>query len=654
MGFLDFLFGKEKEKENIQSDNSPFNTTFVNEKEEIDFEESIYGKIQLYSTDIPYIKEVLPERGIELEKQIDALTKLLELTNDERDLEVKIAFVEFELLFEKTKRMADGEYTLRQLNKQNKEMDKNFETEFNIDKAQIDEYISYISKINEKVNDGDNTDRPLFTNVQRQRFNKIAMQSEYRLKMLELMHLLTKGMKSEVTVNPFKDLSITKQKIFSQLFLDDVKAAQKQYSSLAEVEQAFANDGQSFDSIDRMAKKITDQLAEASMVEDFSISQLFDSKNQSLDSFNFLKEFVEFKRDLNEFMKNKEKVIERYNFKQEIERRVKEEYAERLGREQERKEKLKNMQNSEINDEIYKIEHDLSAKGNRFINILEFQKKVAREKGLLDSESTIQKGDLSYYEVEACELPDLIQNANKAGVNYMIIPDAQERYKNFKFIISTSDSDIAEKLLHNNEENLSSNRNFFQEEENLGDYPAIISRSLIDKFKKDKNSFYMDNFLCMSKLYNGNYSIERGFKNNCCRDQESKKTAKLLIDEYFQKIYDELEDQYSSEEYYQNMLCYFRVPITRNIIPILQEFKNHGVTAFLEPVPNSESNRNQQNREFIHIYFQREDLDKVRKDIEPVISNSKVGVAPLHRDKCNLGEEIRDNIEWPVEVVRDR
>ncbi len=652
MGFLDFLFNKEKKKEVKQIESSTFNTNFVNEKEEFNFEESIYGKLQLYATDLFYIKEVLPEKGLKLEEQINILTKLLEVTNNENDSEIKAGFSEFEKVFEESKRMADGEYTLRQLKQQNREMNEIFETAVFIDKAKLDEFISYISKIHEKVNDSDNTSIPLFTNVQRQKFNKMSMESEYRLKMLELLHLLSKGSKSEVSINPFKGLSVTKQRIFSQLLFEDIEKAQKQYSSLADVEEAFNQDGQPFDLIDKMAKDLTNQLAEASMVEDFSIRQLFDSKNKSVDSFNFLKDFVQFKKQLNKFMQNKESVLEKYNAAKERERKELEKEQEKKRIEKERKEKLKSMSNDEICNKIYRIEHDLSAKGNRFVNILDFQKDVAREKGLLDSENSIQRDNLSYYYVEDYQLPNLIQNANKSGVAYIIFPDSQEGEGHFTFIIPTSDRNIVSESLHDYDDFNLNITNVFAEDENLGDYPEIVVKSLKDEFEKS-NLEYIEKSLSIREISNKRYNLKTGSipyvsPNKAILFQEHQSIKKCL-----QKVYDRLYQEYSSEEYYQKILCYFRVPTTRNIIPILEQFKNHNITAFLEPI-SDEKHRNGKKRDYVNIYFQREDLDRVKKDIEPVISNPNVGMAPLYWSKPHLGEVIRDNIKWPSDIVLDK
>ena len=74
------------------------------------------------------------------------------------------------------------------------------------------EFVEYIKRIQDKVDSNEGIGKPILTGVQRQRFNQVSLKSEYRIKMLELMYLLSNT--SKVETNPFKDLSVLKQKIY--------------------------------------------------------------------------------------------------------------------------------------------------------------------------------------------------------------------------------------------------------------------------------------------------------------------------------------------------------------------------------------------------------------------------------------------------------
>ena len=131
MGFWRSLFGFEENKndefEKREGIRSELDTTFITQDEEKSFEESIYGSIQLFEADVSYIKEVLPDVGESLEKQITLLTELLEHTNNEDDPEVVDVFNSLKEQYEEDKRLADGEYTISELKHQNKIMDEMFE-----------------------------------------------------------------------------------------------------------------------------------------------------------------------------------------------------------------------------------------------------------------------------------------------------------------------------------------------------------------------------------------------------------------------------------------------------------------------------------------------------------------------------------------------
>ncbi len=94
----------------------------------------------------------------------------------------------------------------------------------------------------------------------------------------------------------------------------------------------------------------------------------------------------------------------------------------------------------------------------------------------------------------------------------------------------------------------------------------------------------------------------------------------------------------------QNILCYLKLPVMTNMIPILERLKAADVEVFLEPVPSS--NRNDKNRENVHIYFKRDDLEKVNQVLEEEPNRGVIGVKS---DKNIIGQSIIDRIVWPEE-----
>lgn len=649
MGFLKKFFGIEEESEtnNSQQSNSK-EVLFVTEDEEQSFENSIYGQLQIYGAEIDYIKEVLPEAGASLEQQVALLTKLLEVKNDENSLEVIECFSNFKKQYEEDRKRAEGEYTIKELESQNRLMDQSFEASSGnggITKSDLDNYIKYISMIQDKINSSEAAGTPILTNVQRQKFNSLSLKSEYRLKMLELMYLTQYG---NVEDNPFKNLSVTKQKIFSKLFWQDAQNAEKQYEYLSYYEDLFNQyNPRYFRTIDEMAKRLNEQIRNAKMVEDFSIRQLFDSSMSESKSFEFLKDFISFKTTLNE-MKDKRQEFQDAKDSSEASRIEQEKQAE-LARAQEAEqaklaeaqkqaklEELKNMTNPEICKKIDEINSDLTATGSRFINIYEFQKSVAKAKGLIADDIDIQNKELYYHNVGPVTLIQILKKANEKGVNYIVYPSCQESDTSFTFVVSKTDKDVTEVPQPNSLP--FSTYSYADSLTTLGNnFDLLTLKMIADKIKDGDNEY-----LVASSNADNLYDLKIGHNYNYTEDRFYKSRKRILG--AIREVRMQLDGISTSDEEIQNILCYLKLPIMTNMIPLLEKLKSADIEVFLEPIPKS--NRNDRNRENVHIYFRRDDLEKVNQVLEETPERGVIGV---NADKNIIGKTIINRIIWPEE-----
>ncbi len=655
MGFLKSLFGIEEEetssKKIEEGLESNIDTTFVTNQEEQDFSSSIFGQLELLDADVKYIEDVLPQNGAELRNQIKALRNSLLESNSEENFEVQNSFEDLKVKFDEARRMADGEYLLRQLEQQNLSMDKMFEKSLRnggITKQKLEEYIEYIKKIQVKVSDSDNEIAPILKGVKRQKFNEISIRSEYRIKMLELMYLLNDG---DLKTNPFKSLSRLKQKMFSKYFFEDAKNAAEQYNLLSYFEEAFS-DTYYFGSIDDIAKKLDSQIEDAVITDEFSIMELFDSENQSTESFEFLKKFVKFKTTLNEMRDIKDKKLEEHEAKvkkmreeqeKKDEQKRKEQEAENAKIEEEKRriEKYKNMTNEEIDAEIYRIEHDLKATGSRYVNILDFQKEIARARGLLQSEPEIQSDELAYKTMTPAQIIIFLKEAQENGVNYTILPDSQEfknKKNNYLVVVSKTDE---KSLSPKQEAPVFAGYNYVSgyKDINFGKFPAWILNSLDKNLDKDLE---LSGNLAVQKSEDGLYELSYFQRNG---DKGSKSKREKEIYDTLTRILNYLPDTDEiSDKSLKDIMCYIQTPAIRNIIPVLELFKNSEVTAFIEPVPKEKRNTN--SRDNINIYFRREDLPKVSSDILPQISGPDKGIILLKKEYIDLARESARMSVW--------
>lgn len=688
MGFWRSFFGiddnnDDEKKGSNNSEVQQRSILFVTESEENDFENSMYGKIQLYKTGVRYIKEIFPSEGYDLERQIELITKLLEQTNREDDPEIIDVFTKLEEQYMKMKRLADGEYTIKQLEQQNAAMYRRFEeaglSDNSITSQELEEFRRYIDLIQDKVNESDMNDaNPLLTKVQRQRFNSVSMQAEYRIKMLELMNSMRDAQYGDISekniINPFKNLSDLKQRMFSDYLLQDAQSSTYQYESISKYEELYKQFYfDVFPELDSMAKTLDDDIADASMVGDFSIRQLFDSKNKSVNSFEFLKRFVLFKLKLNDAKirvaalddkkaekekrdeANKKKMLEAEAKKRsDEEARLAKEAREQAAREakeaQEKAqrlaqiEKYAKMTSEEIGREIYRIEHDLSAKGSRFVNILDFQKEVARRKGLLDTESEIQRDDLTYKVVDVIELDILLEQLDKAGTNYAVFPDTQE-FENggYLIVVSTSDADKLRVLdLQIPYDCLNYD---YSEDENFGKYPATVIRELSARLCDKYGGNFKSN-LSVQRTKNNLYDLSYRYYTYESRPRGHMEDKKKIRETLFE-IKEELEHGNDSTTKLKDVLCYIELRANENIISILEKMKEAEIPAFIEPTPTK--NRNESNRDNIRIYFRREDLPTYLEKVNGEFESQHRYIPIKWGESTSMGMAVSAVTKWPSE-----
>ncbi len=99
-------------------------------------------------------------------------------------------------------------------------------------------------------------------------------------------------------------------------------------------------------------------------------------------------------------------------------------------------------------------------------------------------------------------------------------------------------------------------------------------------------------------------------------------------------------------------MCYITVPATRNLIPILEEFKKSEVASYIEPVPANK--RNQNNRNEVHIYFERDQLEKFKEDVLPKIPGTELGIIKMKWDNMSIGQAVRSELTWPEDREKVR
>lgn len=300
--------------------------------------------------------------------------------------------------------------------------------------------------------------------------------------------------------------------------------------------------------------------------------------------------------------------------------------VERLAKERAEEEaaKVVNATDEEIQAKIDELNHDVTQTGSRFVNILDFQKMIAKAKGLLPADDMIQDKGLIFKVFDSQQIITFVKFANQLGVNYIVFPDSQEGSDGgFNVVVSETD-----KRVFNIPELRyvfsSSSRNYIRSSsvtkwKKYGTIPGYFLQKLQDLYDEsevdDKDTF-------KDYAYVDKRSDRDVYEIGMMKEVGSPSTkADRFMTELIRQANAELGKQWTQRQEDKDILCYISISATQNMIPILQQFKAAGIVPYFERVP-VQGKRNTQNRDDIHIYFYRRDFDEFWYQVRPRLVNS--------------------------------
>ena len=629
--------------------------SFVSNEENEDYLESMTGKLLSQELDLDFISKHLPEEGRSLKEQAEILKKLLMLSNNEQDESVKESFKEYMDMFKKAYRRAEGLATIEKLKDLNQDLHKMFvrpTSQTGLNDKKLLEYIGAIKALQDKVDEADRNNDPILEGPSRQVFNDQSLEAEYRLKMLDILWLISEcpyqTVVREMKENPFKKMTTAQKAKFPIMFKRDLDEICKDYNRLAFCEEIINKySSNNFKDIDYYADELNVKINQQ-MMRDASFKKMFDGNLSNEELFEYIKKLVfmrykltEIERELPEVLerdrkaaeeeeqrqKEKELEEERQKAKRENDKRKRLELAEarRKARELEKQEaeKMVNATNEEIEEKLFELNRDLTKEGSRFVNIIDFQKRIAKAKGLLPTDDMVQSKNLVHKVFSKRDIVSFINKANEKGVNYIVFPNSQECSDGgFTVVVSKSDASILE--LKEESHGFYGKRDYIDRERSYvektyGKVPEYFVLKLAELIKNDDDG-QKDNFKKM--FYVEPTEDPEIFEIGIMKKWSESNVIKL--DKYARKMiaktYEELKNELKDDETCKDLLCYISLPATQNIIPLLEEFKNQGINPYFERVPE-ENERNSQNRDRIQIYFYRSDFDKFWNGIRPNLIN---------------------------------
>ena len=683
-----FIGTSIEEPEETPTEEKKVPTTFVTTEELEDYENSKYGQIDVMRAKLEAIIEVMPTDGIKLLTRLDAFQRKLDELDEIDDpdpLETEVQFQTLKAEVEQLHKVVEGRYKINELKKQNNNMHIRFkkpiESTYGLEQ-EIEEFEDYISKIQTTIDEQEAAGTPVLHGNQREVFNRESLIAEYRLNMLKLLLQVARSPMRRLEFNPFENLPKTKQIMFASLLLEDAKELGDDFDNVLKKPHDIINryyDGPGISALDGTARELDNLLSDSYVVKTFSPQEVFDSNSTEVDSAEFLRKMVALryhtsqitwrmpnfiereaervqeeaeraKREEEEAKRREEERIEREA--QEAAKKAKKAEEEEKARlaEEERLNKYKKITNEEIEAEIRRIANDLSSTGSRYVNILDFQKMVAREKGLLTTEERMAAEGLAYIPAKISDLYSMIKLANSEGVSYTVFPSSQEFDDEKKYLFIVSETDKS-KVTSIGTKPFSSSYTTGYGIEPLGEVTVPVMWMMHKRLKEkledenDRMKSLIPEIGYETTNKSGRFELKYGITwDDESTDYENKK--RKMVKETVKEVYEELKtNKLDTKGMLKDVKCYLSVPAQRNIMPILEAMQAAGIEVFMEPEPKSKSSRNQKHRDNIHIYFDRDDLAKYKLDVEPKVSTPAAPVT-IGGERLDFATKMIDDCDW--------
>lgn len=633
-----FFFDSDEQSSDKGKKSITKDVSFVTPTESRAYSQSITGQLLNQDSALNFISKHLPENGRNLREQAEGIKQLLSLCNDEHDPDVVKAFGEYMKLFNADYRLAEGLAALEDLKAINSHLSYLFTSsiqESKLSNEKIIEQHNAILALQKNVDEADSTDSPILPidSPNRQFFNHYSAEAEYRLKMLELLYDISQNEWDSITsdrfVNPFVEMNDFQRKNFPTFFQADLTQAAKDYKSLSYREELINKYSRhKFNQIDEYARQLNIKIGTQEL-RDATFGKMFTGELSPEELFLNIKKLVYLRYKLNEMGAYIPKALEQQEQeeqKQEEERMAKEQEEAKI-RELQRKaeeeqEGLAVLSDEDIQARIDELYHDVTQTGSRFVNILDYQKRVAKAKGLIPTDEMIQSKDLVFNVYTSNGLLSFLELANASGTNYIVFPDSQEGANGgFNVLVSASDKGIL--AIPNIETSFGPssvkyvNGNSVEKWKSHGTAPSYFIYK-IDELYKKSNNVHKDtykNHIYVDKIEDDLFEIGVLSKLGGTSPNTDKFLSGLI-----REAYEEVGQTMKKSSDVKDVLSYVSIPAKYNIIPLLRKFKEKGVSPLFERVP-LESARNTKERDNIHIYFYRDDYDIFKDEIMPILTS---------------------------------
>lgn len=306
---------------------------------------------------------------------------------------------------------------------------------------------------------------------------------------------------------------------------------------------------------------------------------------------------------LREMQENKEKEIEE---KQKIEKQEQQKQEKKLKLEQ-----YKNLTSDEIEEKLKELDDDKFDMVTSYENIMEYQLKVAKAKGLINERNILEIDDIKITRVERGRIPFIFEKLKDQICNFEIYTDVDNSNDNV-YIVTPK----------NNESELKENLNIC--------FNGVVSSNFA--VINVTNEFINTYLLCANKG----------------KEITKAEDGKIYFWSYKQNtvIEDikELLNQYKKENYEnaKKVKFYIEIPYKRTIIPILEELQQNKIEFTIPPTDGE----TKMNIPTVKIYMDRSDLERYKEKVHSKISTIEKGIVKIGEEEINIDKILIEGCDF--------
>lgn len=353
------------------------------------------------------IKIYYPEKAEEIEKDISSLESYIENCGEigiEEQNYINSTYQNIKESFQAFQKVSEERFLFSEVKRLHRQLDKMFFGEEEEEHTITDEKIEQLERNLQTLDEN----KTKFTGIRQQQYIKEIIDARYRLKCCKMTN-------QDKKMNIFESTPEVEKIFNANLFVQDIE---NMYSEIKRIEFLYQMEGLEI-SLEEQEKDL-----------DLLVPPISDAytQNENREITEIFKDSVTMERYIQIAGNLRDKLTHIHRDIQEKKMEIEEE-KRREQDDKQKKEYYENIQEQDLVKKIKEIESDSLTTTDAYKAIIEYEKKVARAKGLLDDESAMCSDDIEVLRIESKDVSECWLQAKESGIKISIFRNVDNRGK---------------------------------------------------------------------------------------------------------------------------------------------------------------------------------------------------------------------------------